>query len=386
MASVLLITPFARIGGNKMNSVNFSRDYLNQQLELATEQHRKFVVLNSKGKNKSKLQILLGRDFDLENKTLNYIESKIACEEIVSRYKLTEANFRYLTNGLARSSQDEICLELPESAAFNYIGGSNDDSFYSILTDSSDSYYNCSLKTDKYNFEFVEAWENIFVTTILPCVKQSFSISSYELINRTLFSKLDRAIYINSLFHDLGHQVGPWKSTTISKSVSGLKAFEFRILSELFADTEQILNLNDFPEIQMLIVLQKLFWFGRRKYQQDKDSGAANTDSDAWLGLFLWNKLSNSRALVRNPDGRLEYDHVKATQSFEEIYLEIKSLYLSNFTSTEKLSQAVKKWMFSSVNVKKGKFIYSNSYKTLLQQCSEISDNPKLLPTFNIIL
>lgn len=386
MARVLLMSFFTKTWGEKMNSVNFSRDDLNQQLELATQQHRKFVVLNSKGNNQVKSQILLGRDFDLENKTLDYIESKTTCEEIVARYRQTEFNFRYLSNGLKSSIQDEISLELPESAAFSYIGGSNDDSFYSILTDSNDSYYNCSLKTDKYNFEFVEAWENIFVTTILPCVKKNFSTTSYELLNRTLFSKLDRAIYINSLFHDLGHQVGPWKSTTISKSVAGLTAFEFRILSELFADTEQILNLNDFPEIQMLIVLQKLFWFGRRKYHQDKESGAANTDSDAWLAIFLWNKLSNSQALVRDSEGRLEYNHDKATQTFEEIYLEIKSLYLSNFASPERLSQAVKKWMYSNVNVKKGKFIYANNYQTLLQQCSEISDKPTFLPTFNIIL
>ncbi len=368
-----------------MNSENFSRDYLNQQLETATQEHRKFVVLNSMNNSNIKSQVLLGRDFDLENKTLDYLESKATCEEIVSRYKLTEANFRYLTNGLTTFNDDQVDLILPESAAFSYIGGSNDDSLFSILTDCSDSYYNCSIHTDKYNFELIAVWENIFVTTIFPCIKKSFSQTSVELFNKTLFSKLDRAIYINSLFHDLGHQVGPWKSTKISKSVSGLSAFEFRILSELFADAEQILNLSEFSEIQMLVVLQKLFWFGKRRFQQDKESGSANTDSDAWLSLYLWNKLYKSGAISKSFDGKLEYNSKKVLNTFEEIYLEIKSLYLANYTNPEKLSQAVKKWMISEVNVQKGKFVFEKNYKAILQNCADITDNPRMLPTFNIV-
>lgn len=368
-----------------MNSVIFSRDYLNKQLESATQEHRKFVVLNSINKTNLRSQILLGRDFDLENKTLHYIDSKIACDEIVSRYKQTELNFCYLSTGLAVQPSEEINLMLPESVAFSYIGGSNEESFYTLLTDNHDSFYSCSIKTDRYNFEFVEAWENIFINTILPCTKKLFCSSSYDLINKNLFSKLDRTIYIHSLFHDLGHQVGPWKSTKITKPVSGLKAFEFRVLSELFADTEQILNLAEFTEVPMLIILQKLFWYGKRGFTQNQISGDGSLDSDVWISLYLWKKLLSAGAISKNEDDKLVYNPEEVINVCDEISQELKELYLAHYKNEETFKQAVRKWMASQVSIVNGRLVYDEDYKALLQECADISDNPRLFPTFKIV-
>jgi hypothetical protein len=376
----------------KMDNVEISEIKNLTKLESAIKTKKKFIVIDGDIKltktQKNYTQALLYRDTKLEQKVFSYLEKRIGQESLFHEYTQYEQNFLNKkinsSKAIAISEQQPKLKEitLPNHCAMNVLcgtgalaSGANIFMFHHGVSSA------CTLHNKSFGFEFIDVWDNIFTQSILPCTKKVFDISSQLKFKMNLFADLDRTIYLASIFHEIGHQVGPWKVSPIKDKHNSLNSFAMDVLGELSTDSLLITKLKEFPELAEFIILQRLFWFGRRGFKENPIAGKINQDNDAWIGAYLWLQLKKYKVITVF-NGILNFNHQNVQTCFDAILAEIDDLYFKSRKSKKTQQQLVQDWMKKSVPSTNGKFFYPKDYQQILTSCQEIIEEPLFLPTF----
>lgn len=315
--------------------------------------------------------VLLHRDFALEQRTLSYIEHTTTSTRILRRYKSYD--------------RELILSQLPLHYAMKVVSGAG-----SICSgDNIFMFFPAVLgllpkaKDDSFGFELIDIWKNIFQKSIFPCVKEVFDLESQVYVHLNLTPEIERTIYLAAVFHELGHEVGPWRVSPESRPEMKLNSYELDILGELSTDSLMILHLTEYSEIAIFVILQRLFWFTRRGFKENPLIGKLNTDNDAWIGLYLWNKLKEYQVISIGNDDRLHYNSHFITPCFKNIVHEIDSLYRPDLNS-EQQTELVKQWQYKSTasDTTEGNFYFPTDLQNILGRCQNIVEIPQFIPTF----
>lgn len=315
--------------------------------------------------------VLLQRDFDLEQRTLSYIENKSQIQQLLRRYKKYDPELNL--------------SDLPPHYAMKVVSGagsicSGDNIFMFFPTVLG---LPPKSRDDSFGFEFIDIWKNIFQQSIFPCVKEIFALESQVQIHITLAREIEQTIYLAAIFHELGHEVGPWRVSPETRPEMKLKGYELDVLGELSTDSLMILHLNDYPEIALFVILQRLFWFTRRGFKENPMHGKLNTDNDAWIGLYLWNKMKEYQVLAIGSDDRLHHNPHFIQPCFQNIVNEIDALYRPDLNERQQ-KEIVKQWQNDSISNEKldNKFCFPQDLQNILGRCQNIIEIPQFMPAF----
>lgn len=319
----------------------------------------------------------LFRDLELESEVEEYLDSNIGFKNLIARYNKYDSSVNW--------------VDWPKHYAVRVLAG------LGPITSGKNifSFFPEALRllprdiNDIFGLEFIDIWENIFRTTIFPCVRKVFTMESQVEVFMNLESKLSRTIFLAAVFHELGHRCGPWKVSPHSHSQLRINSYHWGIMGEMATDTQLSLFLEEFPEITLFVILQRLFWFGRRGMLENPISGMANVDNDSWLGSYLWNKLIESKALVKNGE-KWSLRSSKFSVTFRSIQREIDELADKlvghQFSQTpEGQDGAIQNWMKTKVSWD-SRFGYTipQEFRDLLACCYEIPEQPYFSPPFSL--
>lgn len=230
---------------------------------------------------------------------------------------------------------------------------------------------------DYLGFEFVDVWNEIFIRIIFPCCELAFTSDNTKKFNSLLKNKVKYISYFASIFHEIGHRVGPWKvSPTFNKNLK-INEFQLGILGELATDSILVQNLYDIEEIVVFIFLQRLFWFGRMGFNSNSLSANLNTDNDCWIGSFLWKKCVDMHCVSLNSQGLLEVNIIELPNIFISITKELTDLaYLLQQNDKDEHEDIINLWMRQKVeyNEKFG-YVLPQDFKKILNKCCDIIYN-----------
>lgn len=353
------------------------------KIKNAVQNRKEFISLQGQYKltksDSNQSRALLFRDLQLEKRALKYLDQEIGITEVLQNYYLYEQQ-QSLQLGY---EQNKKAPTLPQHCAVNILSGVGPICSGSNIFMVFPEVLGLKPKQDEevFGFEFVDVWENIFVNNILPCIKIAFDLSSQINFKVTLFKNLERAIFLSSVFHEIGHQIGPWKISPTPLNQMKIQDMELDVLGELSTDALLICQLRDIPEIAQFVILQRLFWFGRCGFRENPCSGLANVDNDSWIALFLWQRLQE-HGILRISRSKLQFNADSVVSCFSAITKEIDLLYSPKLNKTDQ-QRIVKNWMKQSVPQSGGKFIYCSSFQNLLIKCQSITEQPLFNPTFS---
>jgi len=314
--------------------------------------------------------VLLERDFELETRTLQYIESQLGVSNVLGRYKKYDP-------ALSLTQLPPHYAMKVMSGAGSICSGANIFMFFPLVLGLVPI-----SRDDSFGFEFVDIWKNIFQTAIFPCVRELFTLESQLQIHMQLSRELERTVFLAAVFHELGHEVGPWRVSPTPRPDMHLDGYELDVLGELSTDSLMILQLKEFSEIPLFIILQRLFWFSRRGFKENPMHGHLNTDNDAWIGLYLWNKFKRHGVISVNGD-RLDYNPHAVQDCFQEVVSEIDALFVPGLEKDIQRS-LIQKWQQKMVpeHLSSGAFCYPEDLRNLLSRCHNIIEVPQFFPAF----
>jgi hypothetical protein len=232
---------------------------------------------------------------------------------------------------------------------------------------------------DVFGLEFIDVWSNIFRRSVFECVKRTFAIQDQIRVTLLLEANLERTIYLSSIFHEIGHRVGPYRVSPSIQAGMDLTEFQTDVFGELATDSMLISNLKEFPEVALFIITQRLFWFGRRGYIDNPLSANINNDNDAWIGAFLWTRLR--KTVIEIKDGKLHLDPTRIEATFRSIVAEIDQLAHSTCGSPNQ-KELVYQWMANQVPCARGRFFLPEELRAVFAMCQEVPEVPHFQPMF----
>lgn len=312
---------------------------------------------------------LLVKDSFLEQSVRNWIEDRSSFHEIIQRYhkydsKLLDFSwpehypFRVLAGSGAITSGSNIFMFFPQVLGIHGRG-----------------------IEDYFGFEFVDVWENILKQSVLPCLQRVCTTETQTKLALGLYRELSRSIYLASVFHEVGHRVGPWRVSPALSSGVKVQGFQLDVLGELAADCLIVHHLPEFPELLQFIIFQRIFCFGRKGFRENPASGLINRDNDSWIGSFLWNRLLENGGLhIEN--GKLNFDHLRSLDTLRSVIKEIDCLgeRVQALSGEAEQKQAVFDWMRTGVEHNGKSFQIPFSLQVLFHECSDIAETPLFSP------
>lgn len=301
-------------------------------------------------------EALIYRDRELEERAFNWMQSRSSRKTLFGRYKHYDPTYE-ITDvqhfaGRLVSGSGAIC------------SGQNIFLIFPHCTNNSPTRIE-----DVFGIEFIDVWSNIMQTIIFPIIDQKFEPSPIFL---TLKYYMEEVIFISSIFHEIGHRVGPYRIAPMGSLVT-LSQHNFDIMAELATDLLLISNLKEFPEVALFIILQRIFWYGRVGFSKNELVGNINTDNDAWIGAFLWEHLRKT-GIIESNKGIYRFCIDRIAKTSTELIHEIDSL-VKNIHNSKHEAQ-VNEWRKSAVPNISGKFVYSNELRCLLKSLHHIPEIP----------
>jgi len=235
-------------------------------------------------------------------------------------------------------------------------------------------------EADVFGLEFIDVWSNLFRRSVFECVKRTFVLEDQIRILLPLDTNLERTIYLSSIFHEIGHRVGPYRVSPSIQTGMNLTEFQTDVFGELATDSLLLLHLKEFPEAALFILTQRLFWFGRRGYLDNPLSANINSDNDAWIGAFLWNRLRNT--VLEKKEGKLHLRLERIDGVFRTILEEIDEL--ARFTcGRSDQKERVHQWMMNQVPCARGHFFLPDDLKDVFAKCQDVPEVPHFQPMFS---
>ena len=312
---------------------------------------------------KAVCEAILLNDIDLRNDVLAWIASRSSARTILDRYQSPELPSHFparVVSGLGSiSSGQNIFLFFPECLG---VQGRTPKDFFGI--------------------ELIDVWANIFQKSVFPCARNTFTAASQIEMMSVAGPNLDKSIYLASIFHEVGHQVGAWRVSPSHDPRLKISQFYLDVFGEMSTDSQLVLNLPEFPEIAMFVLLQRIFWFGRRGFRDDPMSAMINTDNDSWLSALLWNRMQKAGAFVQQGH-RWQLHFGKAREVFKQLHDDVEQLgteVLKCSTQFEQDQMALQ-WMKGEVEWQEGHgFILPEDLRAVYRSCIHIEEIPYFHP------
>jgi hypothetical protein len=308
------------------------------------------------------------RDFAVEKNVARWISERSSTDAIMDRYQSYDPELH------SRKAPQHYALKIL-SGIGSVSSGKNIFMFFPEALE-----LEAKSEEEVFGLEFIDVWSNIFSQSIFECVKRSFTPESQVKLLVALESNLAEAIFLSSIFHEIGHRVGPYRVSPNVPSDMNLSPFQRDVFGELATDSLLILNLKEFPEVAAFVILQRLFWFTRRGFADNPLSATINSDNDSWIGAYLWNKLTNSGVVSPTQRG-LNYHPENIVPCFSEIISEIDRL--AHFHRGHALQrERINQWMSNQVPFSQGRFFLPPNLKSIYEVCHDIPELPHFRPAF----
>ena len=148
---------------------------------------------------------------------------------------------------------------------------------------------------DHIGFEFIDVWSHVFDEIVFPCLERLADQETIASI-KPLKENFHKTVYLASLFHELGHKVGPFRINETPEI--HLPKFMMNAVCELSTDSLMIKMFPEFPELKQFVVLQRILWFSRRGITNNEVSAKLNQEGDNIVGTIFWNRLKDAGALI----------------------------------------------------------------------------------------
>jgi hypothetical protein len=178
---------------------------------------------------------------------------------------------------------------------------------------------------DCFGFELIDVWTNVFEHAVYPCLARVADLRTKYEVFTSLRLKTERTIFLASIFHEIGHRVGPYRVSPRPDPRMALSEFHVDVLGELATDSLLVVMLEEFPEIAQFVMTQRLFWFPRRGFMDSPEMALINQDNDSWIGAYLWNTFEDQE-IVRWHERRLSIDWSRVVDGFRGVLAEIDAL------------------------------------------------------------
>lgn len=308
-------------------------------------------------------QAWIERDFDLENSVKEMLLEKIPIRLLESRYRKFDTNFNLFT--LPTHVPANI---LSSSGAIG--SGTNIFMFFPEVLG-----LQPRNSSDCFGIEFVDVWVNIFEKVILPCCREVLDFHTNLEIRLQLIPKLRETIYLASILHEIGHESGRYKIVPQLDPRLTIKQFYIDVIGEITTDSMAVCNAPEFRSLAIFLVLQRLFWFGRRGFKNNPASGNINQDNDAWLGSLLWSKLQSCGHIKQPIPYKWNIRFDKIEQVFYEITEETNQLF-SKLVESENQDHEFHNWMQAQVDHNGKEFVLPGEMADLLSRCVHIDEEP----------
>lgn len=228
-----------------------------------------------------------------------------------------------------------------------------------------------------FGIEFIDIWAAIFHQIIFTCVFETFDVQSIEFFMESL-AYLEETIYLASLFHEVGHRVGPWKISPHSDKRLNHNQFKLNVCGELSTDSLMGYLIPESWELSVFILIHRLFWFGRFNFNKNKLSGALNNDGDCWIAAYLWNKCLKLGVIESREKYHIQHERMQ--ELFADIIQEIDFLAQS-LIDCDNQSEELIRWMSSHVPYINDRFIYPPLLREIYEKCNHFPYKP--LPVFH---
>ncbi|PIU00847.1 MAG: hypothetical protein COT74_02800 [Bdellovibrionales bacterium CG10_big_fil_rev_8_21_14_0_10_45_34] len=305
--------------------------------------------------------VLIRRDRELEDAVFSWIEQRTSYRSLIEKYKAYDHELEDFSN--------------PQHFAANVIIGSGSicsgQNIFMFFPQAIGQV--AANENEVFGIEFIDIWSNIFTSVIFPIVRRSFGPSTGTRL-LSLYNNLDKTIYLASVFHEVGHRVGPYRVSPQLRPNLKINPYFLDVMGEISTDSLLIRHLSEFPEIATFVIMQRLFWFGRLGFKDDPISGQTTIDNDSWIGSLLWNRLTAAGAIFAD-HGRLEIDFSLFPTIFADLTQEVDSL-LSLHKNADDQNQQIDRWMKQQVKYTEGKFQLPDSFRVLLEDLQEIPEIP----------
>ncbi|MGZ3769361.1 MAG: hypothetical protein ACXVCP_01575 [Bdellovibrio sp.] len=348
-----------------LNSLDDIKDQLKRGQSLI---HLKGLFKFTKTK-KNYTEAILYRDSQLETDVQHWLESRASLNKVLDKYKYYDPSIsaiewpkhypmRIIKGAGSICSSDNIFMFFPEVLGIS-----------------------TSQQEDYFGFEFVDVWSNVFTQSIFPSIRKTFDLQTQLRVSSQLRCSLDKTIFLASIFHELGHRVGPWKVSPEKDQNLKVSDFYLDIFGELSTDSLLISHLEEFPEIAQFVFFQRIFWFTRRGFRNNPLSALINEDNDAWIGALLWNEFMKMK-LLNKINGKWSLKQDEIVSGFNSIIKEIDELGKA-LIQTDSLSQnqLVQNWMKSKVQFDENLgFLLPDALVEIFVQCQDIIEIPHFQP------
>lgn len=306
-----------------------SPDYVRYQaLNAALLAGAREITLSGKARfTKTKAQQVeqsLQRDFALESSTKRWFDSRADFSVVCLRVK--EFDQEYSVNEWPR----HYAFRIPNQDS-NF--GNRENVFIYFP-------FALGLKADRlseiFSVELIDVSSRIYTQVVFPAAIAAFS-NGTQLKAMVEKTTVDNAVFLYSVFHEIAHQMGPWRATPDKRPEHTVSGFSFAVLGELSADLLVLDLLRDFPEVRMATLLIRLFWYAR-VYD-------STSDNDAWIGKYFW-KICEQQGALTLREGQLELDPKKLPKIFSGVLTEVLAMGQAALASAEGAKQAAH-WVLS---------------------------------------
>lgn len=321
---------------------------------------------------KSYCNALLKRDFTTEESVNALIDKNVGWNILISRYETLNDNSKPLVK------PKHYAARILEGFG-SMVSGKNIFLFFPECLNVKSTHL-------AFGIEFIDLWSNIFTSAVFPCARTVLSRKTCSEMLPSLNEQLKESIYMASVFHELGHQIGPYKVSPAKDSRNLLSAFYLDILGELATDSLLVYQLKEFPNIASFVLLQRLFWFPRRGFMDNPLAAQINSDNDSWIGAFLWNELLKNKVMEKESNQwRINWKSLPGF--FKNLHEEIEELgqrILSQNTANLQ-DELVLSWMKSKVEYHEELgFLFHPEQIRAYQLCSRYPEIPQFQPLLDI--
>jgi len=311
----------------------------------------------------------LFRDQALETSVAQFIGQRASFSELIRRYQAYDPSLRWMT----WPSHFPVRILAGEGAISS---GDNIFMFFPGAVGVA-----AQSESDIFGFEFIDVWSNVFNHGIFPCLRLLCDPETNLEVVLKLQLSLERTVYLASVFHEIGHRVGPWKCLTELSAGGRVSDFQFNALTELATDCLLSTLLPEFEELSIFVTLQRLFWFGRRGFRQNSVKGLLNEDADSWIGAYLWRKLEESGAWGKNQKGELTLRPDELRPMYRGILTEIDALVGEASELPTTTAARVTRWMSTSVPFHADRGFYlPEGMREAFTLCQNIPEVPHFNP------
>ncbi|MGQ5524300.1 hypothetical protein ACUHMQ_13720 [Chitinimonas sp. PSY-7] len=226
---------------------------------------------------------------------------------------------------------------------------------------------------DYFGLELIDIWDAVFDQVVTPSVQRLFDTQTQFDYFEACCTQRREFIYLASIFHEIGHRVGPWKVSPTKDENIHLSKMQVDIMGELSTDTYVVKFLAEFPELASIVLYQRLFWFGRMHYDQNSLHGALNTDNDAWIGAYLWQVAEQVGCLKHDSaTGLWHIDRDRIASVFDVVFDALQAIGARLLNETNQVN-VLQRWIGERVpQDEDGLFVYPDSMAQALRRCADV--------------